>query len=155
MSKQFVNKYIKFVRGSKYMDGVERDNTRIKESAEIFTPTPIVKEILDWYSPETFSENQEFVDIACGDGQFLIEIVIKKLEMGLNLEEILKQTYGSDIMIDNVVKCRQRLAGPNPPENLIKILETQIVCANALDTNHDGWKSVGYMWQGKSFLDFG
>ena len=154
MSKQFVNKYIKFVRGSKYMDGVERDNTRVKESAEIFTPTPIVKEILTWYSPKTFSENQEFVDIACGDGQFLVEIVIKKLELGINLEEILKQTYGSDIMMDNVVKCRQRLAGPNPSEYITKILENQIVWANALDPNHKGWESVGYMWEGKSFLDF-
>ena len=29
------------------------------------------------------------------------------------------------------------------------VLKHNIVCANALDANHNGWNDVGYMWEGK------
>ena len=39
-----------------------------------------------------------------------------------------------------------------------KVLNNNIVCANALDPNHNGWNDVGYMWEGKKpeqqFLDY-
>lgn len=153
MSKKIANTYKKFVRNFSYMGGVDRETTRIKESAEVFTPTPIVEEILGCYPPEVFSENQEFVDIACGDGQFLTEIIVKKLEGGVSLEDALKNTYGSDIMVDNIQKCRQRLAGPNPSEKITKILEKTIICADSMNPSDKGWKDVGYMWKGKSHAD--
>ena len=158
MSNLFVNNYTKFVRGFAYMSGIDRDDKRVKKSAEVFTPTPVVNQILGWYDHKAFSENQEFVDIACGDGQFLVEIVIKKLTMGISLKDCLQQTYGSDIMIDNVNKCRQRLAGPNPSDDIKKILNHNIICADALDPKHKGWQKEGYMWEGKKtesdFFDF-
>ena len=39
--------YIQHTRDRKYMSGVERDKLRIKQTAEIFTPTSLVQEILD------------------------------------------------------------------------------------------------------------
>lgn len=147
MSKQFVDDYVKFVREHGYMSKVERDAHRVKQSAEVFTPTTIVQEILSWYPDQAFDENQEFIDKACGDGQFLVEVVVKKLEMGkYSFEEILQQTYGIDIMPDNVEACRKRLAGPKPSDAVKTILSRNIVCANALDAKHVGWKDIGYMW---------
>ena len=35
-----LNNYINFVRVREYMSGVDRDKLRIKQTAEVFTPTP-------------------------------------------------------------------------------------------------------------------
>ena len=65
------------------MSGVERDKLRIKETAEVFTLTPFVQEMLDKLEkedPELFSNpNKTFLDNSCGDGQFLSEVVIRKM----------------------------------------------------------------------------
>ena len=41
--------YINYVRNREYMSGVERDKLRIKQTAEVFTPTSLVLEMLDKY----------------------------------------------------------------------------------------------------------
>ncbi len=42
-----MNEYINHTRNREYMSGVERDKLRIKQTAEVFTPTLMVQEILD------------------------------------------------------------------------------------------------------------
>jgi hypothetical protein len=37
--------YIQHTRNREYMSGVERDQLRIKQTAEVFTPTPMVQEM--------------------------------------------------------------------------------------------------------------
>src|ERR1039458_4855649 len=151
MLKEQVNNYTDFVRGQKYMSGVERNSYRIKATAEVFTPTKAVQEVLSKFPKESFSENQEFLDPACGDGQFLSEIVIEKLNISdFSLEEILKETFGIDIMKDNIDLCIKRLAGPEPNEEILKILKENIICADALNKDHKGWHGVGYMWDENS-----
>jgi hypothetical protein len=74
-----------------------------------------------------------FLDNSCGDGQFLSEIIIRKMERsGCSLEQALSTTYGVELMEDNVIECRKRLAGPNPTEEILKIVEKNIVNHNAL-----------------------
>jgi hypothetical protein len=116
------------------MSGVERDNLRIKQTAEVFTPTPLVQEMLDRLPQEVFTDpSKTFLDNSCGDGQFLSEVVIRKMEMsGCTLEEALSTTFGVDIMSDNVEMCRRRLAGPTPSPEILAILERNIVCADGL-----------------------
>ena len=119
------------------MSGVERDNNRIKVTAEVFTKTELVIEILDKIEnskPELFSnETKTFIDNSCGDGQFLSEVVIRKIERsGCSLEQALKTTYGVDLMEDNVNECRKRLAGPNPTPEILEIVNKNIVCHDAL-----------------------
>ena len=57
------------------MSGVERDQLRIKQTSEVFTPTPLVQEMLDKLEkedPTLFSDpTKTFLDNSCGDGQFL------------------------------------------------------------------------------------
>ena len=119
------------------MSGVERDKLRIKQTAEVFTPTSMVQEMLDKLeeeNPTLFSDpTKTFLDNSCGDGQFLSEVVIRKMERsGCTLEEALSTTYGVEFMEDNVNECRTRLSGPDPTPEIIKILIKNIVCYDAL-----------------------
>ena len=129
--------YIQHARNREYMSGVERDKLRIKQTAEVFTPTPMVQEMLDKLeeeNPTLFSDpTKTFLDNSCGDGQFLSEVVIRKMERsGCTLEEALSRTYGVEFMEDNVNECRRRLAGPNPTPEILEILNKNIVCHDAL-----------------------
>ena len=129
--------YKNFVRNREYMSGVERDKHRVKQTAEVFTPTLLVQEMLDKLEeqdPTLFSNpNRTFLDNSCGDGQFLSEVVIRKMERsGCTLEQALKTTYGVELMEDNVNECRKRLAGPEPTPEIIEILNKNIVCHDAL-----------------------
>jgi hypothetical protein len=119
------------------MSGIERDVNRIKLTAEVFTKIELVIEILDKIEksqPSIFSNpNKTFLDNCCGDGQFLSEVVIRKMERsGCSLEQALKTTYGVELMADNVNECKKRLIGPNPNQNIIDIVNKNIVCADAL-----------------------
>ena len=113
------------------MGGVEREKARIKATGEVFTPTPLVQEILDQLPQELFADaTKTFLDPACGDGQFLGEVVIRKIENGSTLEQALSTTYGVDLMEDNVLLCRERLLCGR--EDLRHIVEKNIVCADGL-----------------------
>lgn len=129
-----LNNITQHLREHSYMSGIERDARRIKQTAEVFTPTPLVQEILDKLPREVFTDpSKTFLDNSCGDGQFLSEVVIRKMAMsGCTLEEALGTTFGVDLMPDNVEMCRHRLAGPDPSPEILAILERNIVCADGL-----------------------
>ena len=126
-----LNNIIDHIRNRAYMGGVEREKARIKATGEVFTPTPLVQEILDQLPQELFADaTKTFLDPACGDGQFLGEVVIRKLEHSSTLEQALRTTYGVDLMQDNVDLCRERLLCGR--EDLRHIVEKNIVCADGL-----------------------
>ena len=130
-------KYIDYNRNREYMSGVERNKLRIKQTAEFFTPTKLVEEMLDKLEesdPTLFSDfTKTFLDNSCGDGQFLSEIVIRKMERsGCSLEQALNTIYGVELMEDNVIECRKRLAGPDPTTEILEIVNKNIVCYDAL-----------------------
>jgi hypothetical protein len=135
------NLYNGFVRNREYMSGVDRDRLRVKQTAEVFTPTPLVQEMLDKLEesdPTLFSDpSKTFLDNSCGDGQFLSEVVIRKIERsGCTLEQALRTTYGVDLMEDNIDECRKRLAGPEPTPEILEIVNKNIVCHDALTYNY-------------------
>ncbi len=136
MNEILVN-FILHARDRDYMFGVQRDKLRIKQTAEVFTPTPLVQEMLnklEEQDPTLFSDSTKtFLDNSCGDCQFLSEVVIKKMEKsGCTLEEALKTTYGVELMEDNVNECKKRLSGPNPTPEILEIVNRNIVCHDAL-----------------------
>jgi hypothetical protein len=143
-----INAYIKFVRSFGYMTGVERDKNRKDSTQEYFTSTEFVNEVLDNIEkskPELFFNIEKtFIDNAAGDGQFLTEIVIRKMERsGCSLEQALSTTYGVELMKDNVKLCKERLAGPNPTQEILDILNRNIVCADALKYDYSFGEPVG------------
>lgn len=130
-----INKIVDHVRDRAYMSGVERDKLRVKATGEVFTPTPLVQEILDKLDPELFKDpTKTFIDPACGDGQFLGEVLIRKVENGIDFEAALSTIYGVDLMQDNVDLCRERLLCGR--EELRHIVEKNIVCADGLEYDY-------------------
>ena len=143
-----IKQYIKHSRNHSYMSGIDRDKLRIKETAEVFTPTKLILHYLNNLEkerPELFFDYQKtFLDNSCGDGQFLSEVVIRKMERsGCTLEQALSTTYGVELMEDNVKLCKERLGGPNPTQEILDILDKNIVCADALKYDYSFGEPVG------------
>ena len=143
-----IKEFIKHSRHFSYMSGIERDKLRVKETSEVFTPTKDIQEkldILEKEDPELFlNPNKTFLEPSCGDGQFLSEVVIRKMERSnCTLEQALSTTYGVELMEDNVKLCKERLAGPNPTQEILDILDENIVCADALTYDYGFGEPVG------------
>jgi hypothetical protein len=131
-----INDVIDHIRNRTYMGGVERDNLRVKATGEVFTPTDLVREVLEQIPLEQFQDPAKtFLDNSCGDGQFLGEVLIRKMEHGSTFEQALSTTYGVDLMIDNVDLCRERLLCGR--EDLRHIVEQNIYQADALKFSYE------------------
>lgn len=105
-----------------YMHGVERTVERVRATAEVFTPTSLVIEMVGGIPLDRLSPGKSVLDPACGDGQFLVASKwVKVLAHGMTEEAALADLYGIDIMRDNVDLCRRRLGGGT------------VVMGNALD----------------------
>ena len=126
-----LNDAIQHIRNREYMSGVQRSQQRVKATGEVFTPTELVQEILDHLPPEVFTDpTRTFLDNSCGDGQFLGEVLIRKMENGATFEQALSTVYGVDLMQDNVDECRRRLlCGRTDLEHIVR---RNIVCHDAL-----------------------
>lgn len=91
------------------------------EHGEVFTAEREVKAMCDLVKQETERIDSRFLEPACGTGNFLTEILARKLsvvksEYGRSPLEYEKYSllavsslYGVDIMADNVETCRERL----------------------------------------------
>jgi hypothetical protein len=125
------DKIIAHIRDREYMSGVERDRNRVKSTSEVFTPTDLVQACLDEIDQTIFKYAEStMIDRSCGDGQFLGEVLIRKIENGIDFESALSTIYGVDLMPDNVKLCQDRLLCGR--EDLRHIVEQNIVCADAL-----------------------
>lgn len=143
------------IRDRDYMSGIERDQARVKATGEVFTPTPLVQEILNQLPQELFKDlSKTFLDNSCGDGQFLGEVLIRKMEHGATFEQALSTVYGVDLMEDNVVECRNRLLCGR--EDLRHIVERNIVCHDALtyDYSFNGTNMNQSQLQLKQLFEF-
>lgn len=138
------------IRNRSYMSGVERSNLRVKATGEVFTPTPLVQEILDKLDPILFTDpTKTFIDPSCGDGQFLGEVLIRKIENGSTFEQALGTIYGVDLMQDNVDLCRDRLLCGR--EDLRHVVEKNIVCHDGLTYDYSFGETVTF---GNGFFSF-
>jgi hypothetical protein len=128
---KFLEKVKDHIRNRSYMSGVEREYARVKSTGEVFTPTPTVQRILSNIPIGQFTDPAKtFLDNSCGDGQFLGEVLIRKIENGSTFEQALSTIYGVDLMQDNVDECRKRLLCGRT--DLAHIVERNIVCHDAL-----------------------
>ena len=93
----------------------------MQERGEVFTNEREVKAMCDLVKDETERIESRFLEPACGDGNFLAEIVTRKLavvskrygksETDWEKYSVLAMSsvYGVDIMPDNAAECRERL----------------------------------------------
>jgi hypothetical protein len=110
-----------------------RGNERVKATGEVFTPMPLVKQVVANLPIEKLKDPQStHLDPSCGDGNFLVELV-NVLSQYHDRDHVLDHmVYGIDIMPDNIHTARTRL-GLTPERNGWN----HIVCADflAYDTN--------------------
>ena len=150
-----VDDIINHARNRAYMSGVDRDKVRTKQTAEVFTPTPLVQDVLDQLPQSVFSDaTKTFLDNSCGDGQFLSEVLIRKMEHGSTFEQALSTIYGVDLMEDNVTLCRDRLLCGQ--EQYRHIVEQNIVCHDALtyDYSFNGTNKTDVELKKEQFFNF-
>ncbi len=94
---------------------------RVADHGEVLTSKREVNAMLDLVKQETERIESRFLEPACGTGNFLTEILERKLgivetryrksqlEYERNAVLAISSIYGIDILEDNVVECRKRL----------------------------------------------
>lgn len=143
-----------------YMSGVVRDQARIDEYGEYFTPDAVVQHMLaviDSMDPKMFQDlDQPFLDPTCGDGQFLALVLLRKLEYIASVNNgavpydefktALASIYGVEYHADNAALCRRRLLCGHTEPELVAIVEHNIVCDDATTCEYkfDGTTSRDY-----------
>ncbi len=107
-----------------------RNSSRIKVTAEVFTPDVIINQIFDQIPYEIWNDPTKiYLDPSCGGGNILHRYRQKLLQHGHSPENALKKIYGIDLMLDNVIETRQRLDRDGQYK---EIVERNIVQANDL-----------------------
>lgn len=136
-----------------------KSRERVREHGEVFTAEREVKAMCDLVKDETERIDSRFLEPACGDGNFLAEILSRKLAVvkrkygksKLDYEKnavlAASSIYGVDILLDNVIACRERMfqiwnkeynavcgkeSSDQTREAVKFILSRNIVCGNAL-----------------------
>ena len=103
------------------MDKQIKSKERVTEHGEVFTSEREVNAMLDLVKQETERIESRFLEPACGNGNFLAEILNRKLAVvkkqysknHLEYEKYsvlaVSSIYGVDILEDNAQECRDRL----------------------------------------------
>ena len=101
-----------------------KSRERVQQHGEVFTNEREVNAMLDLVKHETERIDSRFLEPACGDGNFLAEILRRKLQVCRRLVEQKKNTqleyeknavlavssiYGIELLADNATACRERL----------------------------------------------
>ncbi len=94
---------------------------RVASHGEVFTAPEQVKAMLDLVKKETNRPESKFLEPACGDGNFLEEILKRKLnyikkiykhdqdKYEIDAITAIASIYGIDILQDNVMESRNRM----------------------------------------------
>ena len=136
-----------------------KSKQRVADHGEVFTAEREVNAMLDLVKQETERIDSRFLEPACGDGNFLAEILRRKMAVvkanyrrsPADYEKYaviaVTSIYGIDILQDNVEACRERLFGiwneeytanckkeanDECRETVRFILSRNILCGNAL-----------------------
>lgn len=100
-----------------------RSRQRVIDHGEVFTPPALVNDMLDLVAHECERIDSRFLEPACGNGNFLAEVLRRKL-LTVDRQNARNRTrwerdgilavssmYGIDLLADNVAACRDRLHG--------------------------------------------
>ena len=146
-----------------------KSRSRVREHGEVFTSEKEVKAMCDLAKDECERVDSRVLEPACGNGNFLAEILTRKLhtvsryysrfpdEWEKNSILALASIYGIDIMEDNTEECKARLysiweashknaVGKNAIEGIYEsaryLLDTNILCGDALTLLQSNGKPI-------------
>lgn len=98
-----------------------RSKQRVADHGEVFTPPWMVEAMLDLVKGETERIDSRFLEPACGSGNFLVQILRRKLaavELKYGKSDFEKRhyalfalmcIYGVELLPDNIAECRDNL----------------------------------------------
>lgn len=98
-----------------------KSRQRVVDHGEVFTPDWLVNDMLDLVKQETERIDSRFLEPACGTGNFLVEILRRKLAVVENRYKknqleyeryaviAVSSIYGIDLLQDNIEEARERL----------------------------------------------
>lgn len=129
-----------------------KSKERVNKFAEVFTAEREVKAMCNLIPSEVWEDiDSRFLEPACGNGNFLVEILERKLSRCESAEQglqALRSIYGIDIQQDNVEESKQRLFDmfvkqfPKAPAITAivaaQILESNIICGDSLEIMKEG-----------------
>jgi hypothetical protein len=98
-----------------------KSKQRVADHGEVFTPPWMVEAMLDLLKGETERIDSRFLEPACGSGNFLVQVLRRKLaavELKYGKSEFEKRhyalfglmcIYGVELLPDNIAECREHL----------------------------------------------
>lgn len=98
-----------------------RSTQRVADHGEVFTPAWLVEAMLDLVREETERIDSRFLEPACGSGNFLVQVLRRKLasvEVRFGRSDFEKRhyallglmcIYGIELLDDNIAECRDNL----------------------------------------------
>lgn len=154
-----------------------KSKQRVADHGEVFTPRWMVESMLDLVKDETERIDSRFLEPACGSGNFLVEILRRKLaavECRYGKSEFERRhyallalmcIYGIELLADNIAECRANLLeilarylNVDESDDLYRaascVLSQNLVHGDALTMRtHDGqpitFAEWGYIGKGK------
>ena len=136
-----------------------KSKERVADHGEVFTNEREVNAMLDMVQTECERIESRFLEPACGDGNFLAEVLRRKLavvkkrygksaaDYERNAFVAVSSLYGVELLADNAAACRKRLfeifsaeyakackSQLNVPflDTIKTVIDTNILCGNAL-----------------------
>jgi hypothetical protein len=103
------------------MQSQVKSKQRVADHGEVFTPAWMVEAMLDLVKGETERIDSRFLESACGDGNFLVQILRRKLaavELKYGKSDFERRhyallglmcIYGIELLPDNIADCRANL----------------------------------------------
>ncbi len=125
-------------------EGQIKSKERVADHGEVFTPAWMVEAMLDLVKGETERIDSRFLEPACGDGNFLVQVLRRKLaavELKYGKSDFERRhyallaimcIYGIELLPDNISDCRA---------NLLEILAGHL----NLDESDDLYRAAFYV----------
>ncbi len=154
-----------------------KSKERIADHGEVFTPAWMVEAMLDLVKGETERIDSRFLEPACGSGNFLVQVLRRKLaavEVKYGQSDFERRhyalygmmcIYGIELLPDNIAECRANLLDIfadylklSPTEDLYlaayHVLTVNLVHGNALTMRTEEGAPItfaewGYLGKGK------
>lgn len=121
-----------------------KSKQRVADHGEVFTPSWMVEAMLDLVNDETERIDSRFLEPACGSGNFLVQVLKRKLaavELKFGKSDFEKRNYallalmciyGIELLEDNIAECR---------DNLLEIFTDYL----QIDTTDDVAKAAAFV----------
>lgn len=141
----------KFLDLTNYATDTRINRRKDNESTqEFFTPYEIVKQMADKIPDSTWQDpTKTFLEPSFGNGQFIVYIVYRRINSGIDWKTALSTLYGVELMQDNVDECKERVLDLFDKMNIdydksqaMKIMNKNLVCSDFFEWDFENWRST-------------